>query len=168
MRTLISRTLQTTNDPVLTLTRLAIGVLFFLHGSQKMLGWFGGYGFAGTMGFFTEKMGLPPFLAFLAIATEFFGPLALLAGFLTRPAAFALTIFTVVAAAQHVGNGFFMNWFGNQKGEGYEIHLLMLTLLVTLLVRGAGALSLDGWLTQRLRGSRETPTDSSTPVPSFS
>jgi putative oxidoreductase len=149
MKTWIYRALQTSNDPFLTLARLAMGVLFFMHGAQKLLGWFGGYGFAGTMGFFTEKMGLPPVLAFLAIVTEFFGALALIAGVLTRPAAFALILFTLVAMSGHVANGFFMNWFGSQKGEGYEIHLLMLTLLAMNLVRGAGAVSLDNWLARR-------------------
>jgi putative oxidoreductase len=123
---------------------LVLGVIFFAHGAQKMLGWFGGYGFAGTMGFFTNVMHIPALFAFLAIAAEFFGGLGLILGFLTRVA--ALGIFTNMAVAiafVHHQFGFFMNWTGAQKGEGYEYHLLVLALTVFLIVHGAGAASID-------------------------
>ena len=108
-----------------------------------MLGWFGGYGFHGTMGAFTQ-MGMPAALAFLIVATEFFGSLALLSGFLTRIAALGVSGLMVGAIAMvHAHNGFFMNWFGAQKGEGYEYHLLVIAIAVTLLLRGAGSLSVD-------------------------
>jgi putative oxidoreductase len=74
----------------LTILRLALGIVFFPHGAQKTLGWFGGLGFSGTMGFFTHQMGIPAPFAFLAIAAEFFGGLGLLAGFLGRIAAFGI------------------------------------------------------------------------------
>ena len=77
----------TSNDFVLTIVRLILGVTFFMHGAQKMLGWFGGYGFHATMGFFTQNAGIPAPLAFLAICAEFFGGLGLLVGLLSRIAA---------------------------------------------------------------------------------
>ena len=137
--------LRTDNDMVLTVVRLILGIVFFFHGAQKMLGWFGGYGFHGTMGFFTHN-GVPAVLAFLAIAAEFFGSLGLIVGFLTRIAAFGITCNILVAIATvHIHYGIFMNWFGNQKGEGFEYHLLVLALTFLIMVRGAGALSID-WL----------------------
>jgi putative oxidoreductase len=109
-----------------------------------MLGWFGGYGFTGTMGFFTNVMHIPALFAFLAIAAEFFGGLGLILGFLTRIA--ALGIFSNMAVAialVHHQFGFFMNWTGAQKGEGYEYHVLVLALTVFLMIHGAGAASID-------------------------
>jgi len=135
---------STPNDLTLTVVRLVLGIVFFAHGAQKMLGWFGGYGFHGTMGFFTQQMGIPAPLAFLAICAEFFGGLGLIFGLLTRIAAFGIIVNMLVAiiTVHHV-NGLFMNWFGNQKGEGYEYHLLAIALGLVLLIKGAGALSLD-------------------------
>jgi putative oxidoreductase len=141
---MIRELVATDNDAGRALLRLVLGVIFFAHGAQKMLGWFGGYGFAGTMGFFTNVMHIPALFAFLAIAAEFFGGLGLILGFLTRVA--ALGIFTNMAVAiafVHHQFGFFMNWTGAQKGEGYEYHLLVLALTVFLIVHGAGAASID-------------------------
>lgn len=116
-----------------------------------MLGWFGGYGFTGTMGFFTHQMGIPAPLAFVAICAEFFGGLGLIVGLLSRIAAFGLTVNMLVAILTvHAHNGFFMNWTGQQKGEGFEYHLLALALLVVVMAKGAGALSVD----RALSGSR--------------
>jgi putative oxidoreductase len=138
------RLLSTPNDFTLTIVRLVLGIVFFAHGAQKMLGWFGGYGFTGTMGFFTHQMGIPAPLAFLAIAAEFFGGLGLLVGLLSRVAAFGIAVNMLVAILTvHIHNGFFMNWTGNQKGEGFEYHLLAIALLVVVMVKGAGALSID-------------------------
>ncbi len=130
--------------------RLVLGVVFFAHGSQKMLGWFGGYGFHGTMGFFTQKMGIPAPLAFLAICAEFFGGLGLIVGLLSRIAAFGIICNMLVAIVTvHFANGFFMNWFGNQKGEGFEYHLLAIAMGLVILIKGAGAFSLDRLLSSR-------------------
>jgi putative oxidoreductase len=135
---------QTPNDMVLTVLRLVAGVIFFAHGAQKMLGWFGGYGFKGAMGFFTRAMHIPALFAFLAIAAEFFGGLGLIVGLLTRIAAFGISVNMLVAILMvHTSNGFFMNWTGQQKGEGFEYHLLALAITVALMVRGAGAFSVD-------------------------
>ena len=135
---------STSNDFVLTIVRLVLGVTFFMHGAQKMLGWFGGYGFHGTMGFFTQQMGIPAPLAFLAICAEFFGGLGLLVGLLSRVAALGIIVNMLVdiATVHHV-NGLFMNWTGQQKGEGFEYHLLAIALAIVVLVRGSGAISID-------------------------
>ena len=139
------RKLFATDDNTATaILRLVLGVVFFAHGAQKMLGWFGGYGFSGTMGFFTGTMHIPAPLAFLAIAAEFFGGLGLILGFLTRIAAFGIAVNMIVAIATvHGVFGFFMNWSGAQKGEGYEYHLLVLAIAAFLMIRGAGTFSID-------------------------
>ena len=141
---MFKKLVSTQNDIALTVLRLVLGVTFFAHGAQKLLGWFGGYGFKGTMGFFTQNMHIPAAFAFLAIAAEFFGGLGLIVGLLTRVAAFGITVNMLVAIlAVHMANGCFMNWAGQQKGEGFEYHLLVLAMTVALMIRGAGALSLD-------------------------
>ena len=152
MFVMIKRLLQTTNDPVLTIVRLTLGVVFFAHGAQKALGWFGGYGFAGTLEGFS-KMGVPVPLALFVVLTEFVGALALISGVFARIASAAILLLMAGAIATvHAQFGFYMNWFGQQKGEGFEYHLLAIGLAVAVLVRGAGALSIDRLL---LNGKRE-------------
>src|SRR6266446_4442787 len=114
------RKLFATDDSTATaILRLVLGIVFFAHGAQKLLGWFGGPGFSGTMGLFTGYLHIPAPLAYLAIAAEFFGGLGLILGFLTRIAAFGIAVNMVVAVAMvHSRFGFFMNWSGTQKGEG--------------------------------------------------
>lgn len=136
--------LATPNDITYTLVRLFLGVVFFAHGAQKMLGWFGGYGFHGTMGFFTQAMHIPAPFAFLAIFAEFFGGLGLILGVLGRVAAFGIAVNMLVAIfAVHLHNGFFANWTGQQKGEGFEYHLLAIALLLVTMIKGSGAFSVD-------------------------
>ena len=136
--------IKTTDDPTLTVLRLVLGVIFFAHGAQKALGWFGGYGYTGTMGFFTRQMGIPAPFAFLAIAAEFLGGLGLILGLLGRVAAFGIISNMVVAVSMvHFQNGLFMNWAGNQKGEGFEFHVLAIALGLAILIKGSGAFSLD-------------------------
>src|SRR5208337_1173917 len=145
----LRKLLSTPNDYVLTILRLILGIVFFAHGAQKMLGWFGGYGFTGTMGFFTQKMGIPAPLAFLAICAEFFGGLGLIVGLFSRIAAFGIIINMLVAIfTVHAANGLFMNWAGQQKGEGFEYHLLAIAIGLTILIKGAGALSVDHMLSR--------------------
>jgi len=149
--------LMATDDSVATtIVRLVLGVVFFTHGSQKMLGWFGGLGFSRTMGFFTGTMHIPTVFAFLAIIAEFLGGVGLLLGFLTRVAAFGIGVNMVVAILMvHRHFGFFMNWGGNQKGEGFEFHTLVLAMVAFLLIKGAGALSVDHALSgERVVGTR--------------
>src|SRR5262250_3618638 len=99
-RLLMFRRLLATDDNTATvILRLVLGVVFFAHGAQKMLGWFGGYGFSGTMGYFTGTAHIPAVFAFLAIAAEFFGGLGLIFGFLTRIAAFGILSNMIVAVA---------------------------------------------------------------------
>ena len=136
--------LHTSNDPTLALLRLVLGVVFFAHGAQKALGWYGGNGFDATIGFFNHSMHIPPVLAVLAILAEFVGGILLVLGFLARVAAFGIFANMVVAIALvHAPHGLFMNWAGNQGGEGFEYHLLAIAMAVTLIARGAGAFSLD-------------------------
>jgi putative oxidoreductase len=141
---MIRKLFATDDNTATAILRLVLGVVFFAHGAQKMLGWFGGFGFSGTMGFFTGSMHIPAPLAFLAIAAEFFGSLGLILGFLTRIAASGIATNMVVAIATvHGPVGFFMNWNGTQKGEGFEYHLLILAVTAFLIIRGAGAFSID-------------------------
>src|ERR1700687_2005049 len=140
---MMKRLMGTSQDVGLTTLAVVAGVVFFAHGARKMLGWFGGFGFHGTMGAFTH-MGMPAALAFLIICTEFFGGLGLIVGLLTRIASLGVAGLMVGAIFMvHMPNGFFMNWMGSQKGEGIEFHLLALAMAGTLLLRGAGAFSLD-------------------------
>jgi len=124
--------------------RLTLGIIFFAHGSQKLLGWFGGSGWSGTIQFF-EQSGVPAFLAVLLIITEFFGGIAIILGFFTRLAALGLTIAMLVAIFKvHLPNGFFLNWFNvPNMGHGIEYNLALIGLSLSLLVWGAGNLSVD-------------------------
>ncbi len=144
---LLRRSLHTTDDLSAVTLRLTLAIVMFPHGAQKLLGWFGGYGFKGTMGFLTDTVGLPWLLALGVIVLEFFGPLLLLAGLGTRFVAAAFGALMVGAVATgHFENGFFMNWSGAQAGEGFEYHLLMIGAAVALAIRGGGRWSADGRL----------------------
>ncbi len=145
---MIRKLVATDENTATVILRLVLGVVFFAHGAQKMLGWFGGWGFTATMGFFTGMMHIPAPLAFLAIAAEFFGGLGLILGLVTRIAALGIGINMMVAILTlHSAFGFFMNWSGAQKGEGFEYHLLVLAMVAFLMIRGAGAFSIDRALT---------------------
>jgi putative oxidoreductase len=147
---MVRRILDTRNDYSLTIARLILGVVFFAHGAQKVLGWFGGHGFSASLAMFTGKMHIPLMLALLPIAAEFLGSLGLIVGFLGRIASFGIMCDMAVAVAMvHSHIGFFMNWAGTQRGEGYEFHLLALGLGAVILIKGSGALSIDRWLTGR-------------------
>ena len=138
--------LQTDSGVVGFILRITLAVVMFPHGAQKVLGWFGGHGFRGTMKYFTDS-GIPAVFVRLAIAAEFLGSLGLAVGLLTRIAAFGIACVMLVAIVTvHWPNGFFMNWYGNQKGEGFEYHLLASGIAITLIIVGAGGWSLDGAL----------------------
>ena len=155
---MIRKLIATDNDAATAILRLVLGVIFFAHGAQKMLGWFGGYGFTGTMGFFTGVMHIPAPLAFLAIAAEFFGGLGLIFGLLTRVASIGIFANMVVAVAMvHRHFGLFMNWTGAQKGEGYEYHFLVLAITAFLMIHGAGAASVDRRLFSSSPNTGTTP-----------
>jgi putative oxidoreductase len=127
-----------------TVLRVTLGAVMFPHGAQKLLGWFGGYGFDGTMGFLTQNVGLPAPLAALVIVAEFFGSIALILGAFSRVAAVGIiTIMVGAIITTHLPNGFFMNWTGQQAGEGFEYHLLVIGMALAILVQGSGRYSLD-------------------------
>jgi putative oxidoreductase len=146
---MFQRLIKTNNDVALGVARLVVGIVFFAHGAQKVLGWFGGYGFSGTMGAFTTRMGIPAPLAFLAIMAEFLGGLGLIVGFLSRIAAFGIFMNILVAVLLvHRHFGLFANWYGNQAGEGFEYHLLAMPLMMLIMFKGSGAFSVDGALSR--------------------
>jgi putative oxidoreductase len=143
---------QTNDDVTLLVLRFLLGIVFFPHGMQKLVGWFGGYGFSGTMGFFTGKLAIPDFFAFLAIMAEGLGSLGLISGLLTRVAAFGIAVNMIVAVyLLHFQNGFFMNWSGTQKGEGYEFHILVIAIAIVLMIRGGGKWSIDGVIAEHVK-----------------
>lgn len=136
--------------------RVVLGVVIFAHGAQKLLGWFGGNGFSGTMGFFTNVMHLPWLIAFLVIIGESLGSLALIAGLLTRfTSASFIVIMLGAIATTHWPQGFFMNWFGKQQGEGFEYHLLVIGMSVALLIAGGGKWSIDGLIARWVSNGAE-------------
>ena len=141
---------QTNENNASLIIRIVLGAILFPHGAQKLLGWFGGYGFNGTMGFLTGSMGLPWIIAFLVIIIEFFGALALIFGFGTRIAAFGIIVLFAGIMIGHLQNGFFMNWTGQLQGEGYEYHLLVIGMALALLISGAGRWSADYKLQKKL------------------
>ena len=147
---MLNKLLSTENDYGMLVVRLALGIVMFPHGAQKVFGWFGGHGFAGTMNFFTESMGLPYILALLVVLAEFLGSLGLIVGALTRIAALGIGSVMVGAIFMvHLPNGFFMNWSGKQAGEGFEYHILAIGMALALVLRGAGALSIDRSLSSK-------------------
>lgn len=135
----------------IAILRMVVGIVMFAHGAQKLLGWFGGQGFSGTIGFFTTQMGIPWMLAFLVIIGESIGSLSLLMGFLTRFVAASYILIMLGAIAMvHWPNGFFMNWFGQQQGEGFEYHLLVIGMSLALLIEGGGRWSVDQLIAKRI------------------
>jgi putative oxidoreductase len=151
------RFLSTDDSTTRLFQRLVLGAVMLPHGAQKLFGLFGGYGFTGTMGFFTGTLGMPAPIGWLVIAAESIGALALIAGLATRLTAFGVAAVMVGAVwFAHLPHGFFMNWTGAQGGEGFEYHLLALALALPLIVKGGGAASVDGWL---VRASNESAGD---------
>ena len=149
---MFKKLVQTNDDTAMLVLRLFLGLVFFPHGMQKVFGWFGGSGFSTTMDIFTSKAGFPAALAFLAIMAESLGVVALIAGFFTRIAALGIGVNMIVCAlGNHVKNGFFMNWMGTQKGEGFEYHLLAVAISAALIISGGGKWSLDGLIDRKLK-----------------
>jgi len=147
---MLSRIIRTSDDKVLTVLRLALAIVVFPHGAQKVLGWFGGFGPSGTYGFLTQQMHIPAVLAILVFAAEFLGPIGLFVGFLSRIAAFGIAVdFAVALFMVHLPNGFFMNWSGQQKGEGIEFFFLAIGIAIAIMIGGSGAWSVDRALTTR-------------------
>jgi putative oxidoreductase len=143
------------------IARLALGIVVFPHGAQKLLGWFGGYGFDGTMGFLTGGAGLPWIIALLVIMIEFFGALFLIAGFATRLAALGVIgNFIGVVATSHLQNGFFMNWYKQpNQGEGIEYFILLFGLAIISFIAGGGKASVDAAIANRAFTKGQTNTN---------
>ena len=135
--------LRTKKDYTLTLIRIVAGGVMLPHGMQKLLGWFGGQGFSGTMRLLTHVVGIPAWLVFFAIMAEFFGALGMILGCLSRIAAFGVLMDMIGAASVSFRFGFFMNWGGTHKGEGIEYHLLMGAMALAVIIWGGGAFSVD-------------------------
>ena len=142
---------------VLGVARIALGIIFFAHGAQKMFGWYGGPGLASSMRTFTEDLHLPPALAFLVIAGELFSGVGLIVGLFTRIAALVIALTMVGAIATvHCRFGLFLNWFGTKEGHGIEYHLLTIALALVTVVEGAGNVSLDQLLHGHISGLEQS------------
>lgn len=141
---MFKKLIATDNNWAATVARLTLGFVMLPHGLQKTVGLFGGHGFSGTLGFFTEQMGISTLFALLAILAESAGALGLIVGLFSRVAAFGVaSVMAVAVVMAHAPNGFFMNWYGNQAGEGFEYHLLAIGLAVVVMIAGGGAASAD-------------------------
>ncbi|PWF63789.1 oxidoreductase [Shewanella sp. BC20] len=147
MKTLITKLLTSAPSFAPLALRIPIGIILMAHGSQKLFGWFGGYGLEGT-GQWMASIGLTPgyLMALMAGSSEFFGGLLIIIGLLTRPTALVLSFTMVVAIfSVHIGNGLFLS------NNGYEFGLALLAATVSLAVSGAGKLSADNLLAARLK-----------------
>ena len=152
METFMKYLFQTNDNFSYWVPRVMLGCVMFPHGAQKLLGWFGGFGFTNTMTYFTQTAGLPWVVAFLIIMGESFGSLGLILGFFTRLSAFGLICIMLGAIITvHIPNGFFMNWFGKQAGEGFEYHLLVIGISIPLLINGGGKHSVDSLINKFFR-----------------
>ncbi len=141
---ILSRVFATDASTAPFVMRIALAIVMLPHGAQKALGWFGGYGWSGTMNFLTESIGMPSLFAAGLILLEFVGPLLLLAGLGTRAIGLGFVgIMAGAIATVHGEHGFFMNWFGAQAGEGFEYHLLVIGLALALVFSGGGRWSID-------------------------
>ena len=144
MTTFMKYLFQTNDNFSYWVPRVILGCVFLPHGAQKLFGWFGGFGFTNTMTYFTQTAGLPWIIAFLIIMGESLGALGLILGFFTRLSALGLICIMVGAIITvHIPNGFFMNWFNKQAGEGFEYHLLVIGMSIPLLISGGGKYSVD-------------------------
>ena len=144
MTTFMKCLFQTNDKFSYWVPRVILGCVMLPHGAQKLFGWFGGFGFTNTMTYFTQTTGLPWIIAFLIVMGESLGSLGLILGFFTRLSALGLICIMVGAIITvHIPNGFFMNWFGKQAGEGFEYHLLVIGMSIPLLISGGGKYSVD-------------------------
>ena len=141
---MIKKLFATDNSLSGTFLRAALGAVMFPHGAQKLLGLFGGQGFNASMKMFETNFHVPVYLALAAILAESVGSVALIAGFFTRLAGLAIAVDMAVAVCLvHWKNGFFMNWMGTQKGEGFEYHILAIAIGLALAIMGGGRWSVD-------------------------
>lgn len=150
MKHLVQKLLKTYPNIGFSIARLTLGLVIFPHGAQKLLGFFGGFGYTATMESFTTQMDLPSIVAFSIIMIEFFGSISLILGFLSRFWALALSgMFIGIIYTTQLDHGFFMNWYNNQAGEGFEYSLLVIGLALTIIVNGSGKWSLDNVISKK-------------------
>jgi putative oxidoreductase len=144
MKKVITQIAQTDERIAPLILRITLAVVLWPHGAQLLLGWFGGAGYASTIDYF-KGGGLPYIIAFLVIMIQFFGSLMVFVGLYTRIVAIAILImFIGMIITAHWPIGFFMNWTGTLKGEGFEYHLLVIGICLSIILSGSGRLSLDG------------------------
>ena len=145
VQALAGRLVSTEARKASLLLRVCLGLVIFPHGAQHALGWFGGYGFGGTLAWMTGTLGFPQALAALAITMELMAPVLLVIGLGSRVAALSLIGLMAGAISTHVPNGFFMNWFGALPAgsEGFEYHLLVVAIAAAVVMEGSGAWSID-------------------------
>ncbi|GAA4894052.1 DoxX family protein [Flaviramulus aquimarinus] len=150
MKNLVNQLLKTNPIIGLSIARWTLGLVLFPHGAQKLLGLFGGYGYSATIESLTTQMDLPSIVAFSVIMIEFFGSISLVLGFFARFWAIALvSMFTGIIITTQLEHGFFMNWFGNQAGEGYEYSLLVIGIALSIVINGSGKWSIDGLISKK-------------------
>ncbi|WP_109301860.1 DoxX family protein [Aquimarina sp. AU474] len=150
MKKLVTQLLKTNPNIGFSIARWTLGLVIFPHGAQKLLGLFGGYGYSATIESLTTQMGLPSIVAFSVIMIEFFGSISLVLGFFSRFWATTLVgMFTGIIITTQLEHGFFMNWFGNQRGEGYEYSLLIIGLALSVVINGSGKWSIDGLISKK-------------------
>lgn len=146
---MFKKIINTGNDHSLLVLRVALGVVLMAHGLQKAFGWFSGFGWNNTINYFTGTVGIPAFLGAFVILIESLGALLLILGFAGRiNAALMGIVITAAMLIDHANNGFYMNWFGVQKGEGIEFDLLFIAMSVALVIKGSGSFSIDRLLVQ--------------------
>jgi len=149
MKDLLQGLTRTDNNGASIFLRISFVIMMLPHGAGKLFGVFGGFGFEKTMQHFTENMGIPYILALAAILVEFLSSLMILVGYQTRINAFLLASVMTVAGFMHISNGFYMNWFGQQAGEGFEFHILAVGMMLALTVLGGGRYSIDNKMNQK-------------------
>lgn len=143
-------------DWTVAMVRIVLGLVFFAHGAQKMLGWYGGPGLVRSMRTLTEDLHLPSTLSFLVIAGEFLGGIGLIVGLFGRLAALVVALIMLGAIATvHFRFGLFLNWLGGQKGHGIEYHLLAIALALVVVIKGGGAFSIDRIVYERVSGAEQ-------------
>lgn len=148
-RTAFHRLVATEDELGPTFARLALGIVLFPHGAQKLFGWFGGYGISGSIGYFND-LGIPNAISTVLVFVEVVASILLVTGTLTRIAAvLALGMMVGAIVLVHAPLGFFMNWYGDKPGEGFEFHILAIGLALVSLFAGAGKASVDRALMER-------------------
>lgn len=144
MKKIVNNIIKTEQSTAVLIVRIVLGLVIFSHGAQSLIGWFGGTGFTNTMYYLTSIMQLPYIIALSVILLQFFGSILIILGVLVRPVALAISgMFVGMIVTVHLDHGFFMNWFGDKLGEGFEYHILVLALCAALMIEGAGRFSFD-------------------------